>query len=129
MCDRLGGAARPPGSRHPGAHSGHAAVNGVAMAPRVPNTSKSYFDGIDGEAMVIALDLRGFAVSTGAACSCGAIAPSHVLTAIGLSRATARAPACAFPSAARTPPSRWTRWSKRVCGLASRTAQDLRCHA
>ena len=58
---------------------------------RVPNTSNLYFDGIDGEAMVIALDLRGFAVSTGAACSSGAIAPSHVLTAIGLSSDRARA--------------------------------------
>jgi cysteine desulfurase len=58
---------------------------------RVPNTSNIYFDGIDGEAMVIALDLRGFAVSTGAACSSGAIAPSHVLTAIGLSADRARA--------------------------------------
>src|SRR4051812_17763383 len=58
---------------------------------RVPNTSNLYFDGIDGEAMVIALDLRGFAVSTGAACSSGAIAPSHVLTAIGLTSDRARA--------------------------------------
>ncbi len=58
---------------------------------RVPNTSNIYFDGIDGEAMVIALDLRGFAVSTGAACSSGAITPSHVLTAIGLSADRARA--------------------------------------
>jgi cysteine desulfurase len=58
---------------------------------RVPNTSNLYFDGIDGEAMVIALDLRGFAVSTGAACSSGAIAPSHVLTAIGLASDRARA--------------------------------------
>jgi cysteine desulfurase len=58
---------------------------------RVPNTSNLYFDGIDGEALVIALDLRGFAVSTGAACSSGAIAPSHVLTAIGLSADRARA--------------------------------------
>jgi cysteine desulfurase len=57
---------------------------------RVPNTSNLYFDGIDGEAMVIALDLRGFAVSTGAACSSGALAPSHVLTGIGLSRDRAR---------------------------------------
>ena len=46
---------------------------------------------IDGEALVIALDLRGFAVSTGAACSSGALAPSHVLTAIGLSPDRARA--------------------------------------
>src|SRR5215831_5031823 len=58
---------------------------------RVPNTSNLYFDGIDGEALVIALDLRGFAVSTGAACSSGALTPSHVLKAIGLSEDRARA--------------------------------------
>jgi cysteine desulfurase len=58
---------------------------------RVANTSNLFFDGIDGEAMVIALDLRGFAVSTGAACSSGALAPSHVLKAIGLTDDRARA--------------------------------------
>ncbi len=58
---------------------------------RVPNTTNLYFDGIDGEAMVISLDLRGFAVSTGAACSSGALSPSHVLKAIGLSDDRARA--------------------------------------
>jgi cysteine desulfurase len=67
-----------------------AGINGSRWS-RVPNTSNLYFDGIDGEAMVIALDLRGFAVSTGAACSSGAIAPSHVLTAIGLDAERARA--------------------------------------
>lgn len=64
-------------------------VNG-GNAPRVPNTTNISFEGIDGEAMVIALDLRGFAVSTGAACSSGAVEPSHVLTAMGLSRNQAR---------------------------------------
>jgi cysteine desulfurase len=58
---------------------------------RTPNTSNIYFDGIDGEALVISLDLRGFAVATGAACSSGALTPSHVLTAIGLSSDRARA--------------------------------------
>ena len=53
-------------------------------APRVPNTTNIYFDGIEGEALLIALDLKGLAVSTGAACSSGAIEPSHVLTAMGL---------------------------------------------
>jgi cysteine desulfurase len=60
-------------------------------APRVPNTTNIYFDCIEGEAMVIALDLKGIAVSTGAACSSGAIEPSHVLTAMGLSGDRARA--------------------------------------
>jgi len=54
------------------------------LAPRVPNTTNIYFDGIEGEALVIALDLKGLAVSTGAACSSGAIEPSHVLVAMGL---------------------------------------------
>jgi cysteine desulfurase len=65
-------------------------VNG-ARENRTPNTTNIYFDGIDGEALVIALDLRGFAVSTGSACSSGALTPSHVLTAIGLSAERARA--------------------------------------
>ena len=65
-------------------------VNG-AGAPRVPNTSNIYFDYIEGEALVIALDLKGLAVSTGAACSSGAIEPSHVLTAMGLRSDRARA--------------------------------------
>jgi len=65
------------------------AVNG-AGAPRVPNTSNISFDCIEGEAMVIALDLKGLSVSTGAACSSGAIEPSHVLTAMGLSADRAR---------------------------------------
>jgi cysteine desulfurase len=51
----------------------------------VPNTTNICFEGIEGEALVIALDLKGLAVSTGAACSSGAIEPSHVLTAMGLS--------------------------------------------
>ena len=60
-------------------------------APRVPNTTNIHFDCIEGEAMVIALDLKGLSVSTGAACSSGAIEPSHVLTAMGLSADRARA--------------------------------------
>jgi len=64
-------------------------VNG-AGAPRTPNTSNIRFDGIDSDAMLIALDLRGFAVSSGAACSSGAPEPSHVLLAIGLTKQEAR---------------------------------------
>ena len=72
------------------AQVGEAAVNGDGAA-RVPNTTNIHFDHIDGEAMVIALDLKGVAVSTGAACSSGAIEPSHVLIAMGLRPDQARA--------------------------------------
>ncbi|HNY42112.1 MAG TPA: cysteine desulfurase family protein [Bryobacteraceae bacterium] len=61
-----------------------------ADVPRTPNTSNIAFDGLDGEALVIALDLAGFSVATGAACSSGAVNPSHVLTAMGLSRDQAK---------------------------------------
>lgn len=64
-------------------------VNG-AGAPRVPNTTSIYFDHAEGEALVIALDLKGLSVSSGAACSSGAIEPSHVLLAMGLSHDRAR---------------------------------------
>src|SRR5581483_7436139 len=65
-------------------------VNG-AGSPRTPNTTNIYFDGLEGEALVIALDLEGFAVSSGSACSSGAVEPSHVLLAMGLPRERARA--------------------------------------
>ena len=64
-------------------------VNG-AGALRVPNTANIRFEGIDSDALLIALDLKGFAVSSGAACSSGAPEPSHVLLAMGLSRLEAR---------------------------------------
>ncbi len=68
----------------PGVH-----VNGDAHH-RVPNTCNLSFEAAGGEALVIALDLQGIACSTGAACSSGAVEPSHVLTAIGLSPDQAR---------------------------------------
>jgi cysteine desulfurase len=64
-------------------------VNGGG-APRTPNTTNLMFSGIDGEALVIALDLKGLACSVGAACSSGAVEPSHVLTAIGLAQEEAK---------------------------------------
>jgi cysteine desulfurase len=67
-----------------------AGVNGEGAA-RVPNTANIYFDHIDGEPLVIALDLKGLAVSGGAACSSGAVEPSHVLSAMGLPPDRARA--------------------------------------
>lgn len=65
-------------------------VNGEG-APRVGNTTNLYFDHVEAEALVIALDLKGLAVSGGSACQSGATEPSHVLTAMGLSPARARA--------------------------------------
>jgi cysteine desulfurase len=64
-------------------------VNGKG-APRVPNTTNIYVDHIEGEALVIALDLKGLAVSSGAACSSGAIEPSHVLLAMDVPHQRAR---------------------------------------
>ncbi|MDP9055210.1 MAG: cysteine desulfurase [Acidobacteriota bacterium] len=66
-----------------------AQVNG-SVEMRLPNTSNIRFDGIEGEAVVIALDLRGYAVSSGSACSSGAVEPSHVLLAMGLRPEEAR---------------------------------------
>jgi cysteine desulfurase len=65
--------ARIPGSR----------VNGEG-AERTPNTANFSFGGVEGETLIIALDLKGCAVSTGAACSSGTVEPSHVLIAMGL---------------------------------------------
>ena len=65
-------------------------VNG-GEAPRVPNTTNLQFDNLEGEALVIALDLKGLAVSGGSACMSGATEPSHVLTAMGLISTRARA--------------------------------------
>ena len=67
-----------------------AGINGDP-APRVANTSNLYFDHVEAEALVIALDLKGLAVSGGSACQSGATEPSHVLTAMGLSEPRARA--------------------------------------
>lgn len=65
-------------------------VNG-ASASRVANTTNIYFDHVEAEALLIALDLKGLSVSGGSACQSGASEPSHVLTAMGLSVARARA--------------------------------------
>ncbi len=57
-------------------------VNGAGT--RLPNISNLSFEGLEGEAAVIAMDLEGVAVSTGSACSSGSLEPSHVLLAMGL---------------------------------------------
>ncbi len=66
-----------------------ASING-SVDHRLPNTTNICFEGIEGEAIVIALDLRGYAVSSGSACSSGAVEPSHVLLAMGLTPEEAR---------------------------------------
>ena len=66
-----------------GVHSG--------QVPRVPNTTNLWFDHLEGEALVISLDLKGLAVSGGSACASGASEPSHVLTAMHIPTERARA--------------------------------------
>ena len=69
-------------------------VNGSAnrrTVPRVANTTNIWFESLEGEALVIALDLKGIAVSGGSACHSGATEPSHVLMAMGLDKTRARA--------------------------------------
>jgi cysteine desulfurase len=64
-------------------------ING-AIHNRLPNTSNLLFRGLSAEALVIALDIKGIAVSTGSACSSGSVEPSHVLLAMGRTREEAR---------------------------------------
>jgi cysteine desulfurase len=65
--------------------------DGDKRVPRVANTTNIWFDQVEGEALVIALDLKGVAVSGGSACHSGATEPSHVLMAMGLDKMRARA--------------------------------------
>ena len=70
-------------------------VNGVGEdgkpVLRAANTSNIWFDQLEGEALVIALDMKGVSVSGGSACHSGATEPSHVLMAMGLDKNRARA--------------------------------------
>jgi len=67
------------------------AWDGSTRVPRTANTTNIHFDQVEGEALVIALDLKGVAVSGGSACSSGSTEPSHVLMAMGLDKDAARA--------------------------------------
>ena len=64
---------------------------GGNRVPRTANTTNISFDNVEGEALVIALDLKGVAVSGGSACHSGSTEPSHVLMAMGLDKNAARA--------------------------------------
>lgn len=75
----IGGLVALPGARL----TGH-------QSARLPNHASAAFDHVEGESLLLGLDLRGIAASSGSACSTGAVDPSHVLTAIGLSRSEAR---------------------------------------
>ena len=66
------------------------AWDGDKPVPRVANTTNIFFDQLEGEALVIALDLKGVSVSGGSACHSGATEPSHVLMAMGLNKTRAR---------------------------------------
>jgi cysteine desulfurase len=79
--------------RHLGAlrdrfEAGLAAVPGAAVhaarAPRLPNTSHVAFSGVEGEALMVRLDLAGYAVSTGSACASGVVEPSRATLAVGM---------------------------------------------
>jgi cysteine desulfurase len=61
-----------------------------AREPRLPNTSSISFAGIDAEALLLLLDQLGICASSGSACTTGSVAPSHVLTAMGLNPTEAR---------------------------------------
>lgn len=77
-----------------------AALNG-ARDNRLPNNANFRFEGVEGEALLISLDLEGIAVSTGSACASKSLAPSHVLLALGLDSLAAH-------SAVRFSLGRWT---------------------
>jgi cysteine desulfurase len=84
--DRLeAGIVAIPGTRVNGGSAGK------ALVPRTANTTNIAFEQVEGEAMVIALDLKGVAVSGGSACHSGSTEPSHVLMAMGLDKNAARA--------------------------------------
>lgn len=61
-------------------------VHGTS-APRLPNTTHVAFEGLEGQTLMIRLDLAGFAVSTGSACAAGVVEPSRALLAMGVSAA------------------------------------------
>lgn len=74
-----------------------ARVAGGASAPRLPNTTSLILDGVSAQTQLMALDLAGFAVSAGSACSSGKVTASHVLAAMGLGEAAGHAVRVSLP--------------------------------
>lgn len=96
-----------------------AVLNGVtvlgANAPRLPNTSCIAIAGRSSETLVMALDLAGYAISAGSACSSGKVRPSHVATAMGYGEEVAR-------SAIRVSLGAWNK-AAEIDGLVARLAE------
>jgi cysteine desulfurase len=97
-----------------------ARANGEGAA-RLPNTSNLTFCGLNGEDLLIALDLEGVAVSTGAACNAGASDPSHVLLSMGRTRGDA-AGSIRYPLGAATGEDEIEEVLRLVPGIAARQA-------
>jgi cysteine desulfurase len=95
-------------------------LNGSRLE-RAPNNASLRFTGIEGQTVVLALDVAGFEVSTGSACTSGSLEPSHVLTALGLEAAAARG-AVRFSLGRTTTPAEIARLLEHLPG----TIQKLR---
>ncbi|MCG3176249.1 MAG: Cysteine desulfurase IscS [Candidatus Omnitrophica bacterium] len=94
------------------------------VAERLYNTLNVSFEGIDGETLLMNLDLEGICVSTGSACTAGSVEPSHVLLAMGLDERTAR-------STIRISLGRWTTAEEtaQAAGAVASVVKRLRTRA
>ena len=94
-------------------------------APRLPNTLNFAIPGVPGETLVIALDLAGFAVSTGSACASGAVEPSHVIQAMGFDEDEARG-AVRVSLGWSTTPEEVNRFLEALPGVVEQAREGLR---
>ncbi len=101
-------------------HIKGAVVNGHPTE-RLPNNAHFSFEGIDGESLLMSLDMHGFCASMGSACTSGSLTPSHVLTAIGLSDPMAL-------GSLRVTIGRWTTSEDldAFCGQLKKSVEQLR---